>query len=248
MSLVRRAWDRLLRPRRDIAATRCMVEDTSRLLVELTTFVHERLSPPDSVDDLTKAGWRRSAPSVGLTWNTERVGAEFLGRVTAACGSRFSRILEIGPGDGRVLKALLASDVSFDEYHGLDISAATIRYLSSTFKDGRVRFTNGDFLELEVPAPVQLIYSSAVFLHLYPDIAPALRWCRRALSEGGHVCFDVPQGNKRYIDADWGIYVREYIESQLRDLVDAAAFVFCQISTEREFAPGLPGLFVAARK
>jgi len=248
MSILRKVWHRLFRNREDIIAIRRTVEDASRFLSELSTFVHERLSSPEAIDDLVKTGWRRSLPNVALTWNVEMVGAEFLGHVKAACGSRFARIVEIGPGYGRVLKTLLASDVQFDEYCGLDISPETTRYLASTFKDARLRFTNADFLKQAIPAPVQLIYSSAVFLHLYPDITPALRWCHGTLADGGYVCFDVPRGGRRYIDAGWGLYVREYVEPELRDLVASAGYSSCRVMEEREFEPGIPGLFVAARK
>ena len=175
-------------------------------------------------------------------------GDEFLGHVAAACGTTFGRIVEIGPGYGRVLRTLLASDVRFDAYHGLDISPENAKHLAATFTDPRVRFTNTDFLTHRVEGPADLVYSSAVFLHLYPSIAPALAWSHATLAPGGHVCFDVPQGRLRYVDGAWGLFVRQYEEPELRELVAAAGFAACHVVEEREFAPGTLGWFVAAQK
>ena len=230
------------------AALRGELATTNRTLLELSTFVREQLSSPEAVAELTKSGWRRAEPTVALTWNTEMTGDEFLGHVAAACGTTFGRIVEIGPGYGRVLRTLLASDVRFDAYHGLDISPENAKHLGATFTDPRVRFTNVDFLTHRVETPVDLVYSSAVFLHLYPSIAPALAWSHAALGAGGHLCFDVPQGRLRYVDAAWGLFVRQYEERELRDLVAAAGFASCHVVEEREFAPGTLGWFVAAQK
>jgi SAM-dependent methyltransferase len=221
---------------------------TSRALLDVNTFLREKLASPEEIGELTKSGWRRASPTPELTWNTEMTGDEFLGHMLKACGDSFDSIVEIGPGYGRVLSALIEDNVRFDHYLGLDISEENVNHLVAAFPDSRLDFIHTDFLAHEIDRPADLIYSSAVFLHLYPSIEPALAWCYDSLAPGGHICFDVPQGRLRYVDGAWGVFVHHYEEMELRSLVAAAGFDSCQVMLEHEFAPMVDGWFVAASK
>lgn len=129
-------------------------------------------------------------------------------------------ILEIGPGYGRLLRALLggvspkskvqspkpARPKTLDfglgtwdigSYVGLDISAYWTRQLTAEF--GRlpnVELVQGaaeDADTLFAGRQFNVIVSLLTWKHLYPDFSAAARSCRNLLAADGRLIFDVPE-------------------------------------------------------
>ncbi len=226
------------------------VKALRRQMQALSAIIAERVLPPAEVESLVKGAWVNAQPNAGLTWNKEMTGDNFVAlmRRTAGESAKFGRVCEVGPGYGRVLRTILGGAGAMDSYLGVDLSKANVEHLTKTFGGENVRFMVGDFVKDDVPGQFDTVYSSAVFMHLYPSIEGALRKCMSLLAPGGRVCFDVSMGGQRYIDPQLQLYVRQYSEPELRELVQQAGFSSFDIETEEEFAPGRKGLFVCARK
>jgi phytanoyl-CoA hydroxylase len=185
---------------------------------------HERLL------NLSKLRWRGEEPDAGLTWGVRMQGEEFvrfLLRYVALNDT--STIVEIGPGYGRILQALLNQGVPFRRYIGLEISAARVAHLSKQFQDRRIEFREADVLgTVELNAVADLTFSSAVFEHLYPDFSAALDNISRFTRSGGAVVIDFVRDDENVDRSDaWfdrETYIRVYSLGELKVLFERNGF------------------------
>lgn len=226
------------------------LRENRRQIQALSVLIAERMIPKEEVEALVKGAWVNAKPTAGLTWNKEMTGDNFVAlmRRTGGDSAKFGRVCEVGPGYGRVLKTILGGAGTMDSYLGVDLSKANVEHLSTTFGSERIRFMVGDFVKDHLPGQFDTVYSSAVFMHLYPSIEGALKKCMSLLAPGGRVYFDVPIGDRRYIDSQYKLYVRHYKEAELKEFVQQAGFSSCEVAVEEEFSPGSKGFFVCARK
>ncbi len=223
------------------------------VVLSMSNLLAERLMAPGEVDGLIKNAWKRAHPTRALTWNADMTGDEFVGLVRKNAGSDLGRVMEIGPGYGRLITSILRDQLGFAEYLGVDISPQNVPFLREKFgREGErpVRFENADFFEFEPPAPhgrpFDTIISAAVFLHLYPSVEPAMKRCRALLRDGGRLCFDVPGGRERYVDISRQNFVRSYTPEELKAIADAAGYSSCTVDPEPGFSPQQRGWFVCA--
>jgi len=222
------------------------VRSMKELLLSLNTLLVEHVLDEGDVGELTKGAWRRAKPSPGLTWNAEMTGGEFVDHLVALRGSALGRVLEIGPGYGRVLRTLLDRRLGIDSYTGVDISEQNVEFLRGEFTDPRVSFVHSDVFEFVPDEPFDTIVSSAVFMHIYPNVGTILRKCRELLRADGSVCFDVPLGGARYVHPVRQLFVQEYQRPEVEQHVRDAGYTRCRVVDEQDFSPGQPGLFVCA--
>ena len=191
----------------------------------------------------------RSQPTAELTWNAEMDGVEFISNVRKHAGDDLGRILEIGPGYGRLLATIQDDQIQFSDYLGLDISQETVDFLTAKFGQDHITYENADFFTFETKDAYDCIVSSAVFMHFYPSVEPAMRRCHALLETGGHLCFDVPVGKARYLDIASQFYVRDYADpEELVAIASSIGFRDCVVEAEPGFAPGVNGWFVCATK
>ena len=141
---------------------------------------------------LSQRRWRGDEPDAGLTWGVPMVGDEFVQFLLSHVTLRDnSTIVEIGPGYGRILNALLKEGVPFRRYIGIDISAARVERLREKYRDPRIEFREGDILsKFELNAVADLTVSSAVFEHLYPDFGAAVDTISQFTKPGGATVID----------------------------------------------------------
>jgi SAM-dependent methyltransferase len=146
--------------------------------------------PPEA---LSRERWRRTGPDSGLTWGQYLSGDRFVERVLAHRTPRpDDRILEVGPGYGRILDSLIRLEVPFASYTGIDLSEANVGHLREAFSDEpRARFVHADIEQLELDDRFDLAVSSLTFKHLYPTFEQALRRIAAHLAPGGFVVFDL---------------------------------------------------------
>jgi SAM-dependent methyltransferase len=98
------------------------------------------------------------------------------------------RALEVGPGSGVYLPALLQH---FDEVSALDVETAHLRHLEPRFP--QVELIEGDVTgTVDVSEPFDLILCSEVVEHI-PDSAAALRGMAALLRPGGTLILSTPQ-------------------------------------------------------
>ena len=82
--------------------------------------------------------WRETTPNLGLTWGLELSAAPFITAVEKhggfkGGGSNGPRVLEIGPGYGRLLGGAIDMGMPFERWTGLDLSEKNVAHLSAKF-------------------------------------------------------------------------------------------------------------------
>lgn len=100
----------------------------------------------------SQSRWRQSAPALDLTFGEPLSGHPFIDKVVEHAElSAESRWLEIGPGYGRLLTALLEQDRPFAVYTGVDISDQNVAHLNERFGNDRIHFLQGDVATADIP-------------------------------------------------------------------------------------------------
>jgi SAM-dependent methyltransferase len=166
--------------------------------------------------------WRQARPQTDLTWNESLSGQGFIAKVAQHAElTSATRILEIGPGYGRLLTAYLEQGLPFASYTGLDISEHNVSYLRERFTDPRISFIQGEVSSTEVPE-FDVCISSLVFKHFYPTFEPALVNLARSVSEHGRFVFDLLEGRRTYFEHDDTTYVHCYEPADVTPIVTAA--------------------------
>jgi SAM-dependent methyltransferase len=197
----------------------------SALELELKKNEHERLLRK------SKERWSADEPDAGLTWGVSMSGenfAEFVLQHVALTDN--SIVVEIGPGYGRILNALLSHRVRFRRYIGLEISPRRVNRLSKQFQDPRIEFYQADILAgVELNAIADLTISSAVFEHLYPDFSRAIEIISGFTRPGGAAIIDfVRDENDLDKSSSWfekeTTYIRMYSRNELRNLFEGGGF------------------------
>lgn len=120
-------------------------------------------------DDQSLARWKLTQPHDGLTLGERMSGSTFIEKVLHH--SRFgdsTRVLEVGPGYGRLLQAMLENGTRFRSYVGVDISPSNVEYLTRTDGSDRFRFVEGDIESLALTDRFDVAYLSPTFQHFYP--------------------------------------------------------------------------------
>src|SRR5487761_1149180 len=126
------------------------------------------------------------------------------------------RILEIGPGYGRLLKTAIERNVAFSAYTALELSAARVAQLRAEFNLGTVRFVEGDIDSWVGDQPFDVVICSSNFEHLHPDCKRALRNIHEQLAPDGSVFIDFKQAEESTFSfEETGTYVREYTRDEL---------------------------------
>lgn len=201
------------------------IEEAVRALADRTAALEERLETPEETRDRSRRRWRRAAPDRDLTWRRALSGDAFVdkleqhGRLTAG-----SRVIEVGPGYGRLVRVLLARGLPFGSYVGLDLSAANVAALEDELGGPRVRFLHGDVEEQDLGADADLVYSSLVFKHLYPSCERALAHLARHTRPGGRLIFDLIEGEGEGFEPDGVTFIRRYRRGEIPPMLERTAW------------------------
>jgi SAM-dependent methyltransferase len=184
---------------------------------------------PRTAWERSRFRWRSAPPDSGLTWARQITGDGFIDVVARRRAfTDGDRILEIGPGYGRLLSTLLARRTPFASYTGLDLSDQNVDYLHRTFRDPRLHVLHGDVEELDLTERFDVVISSLCFKHLYPSFERALERIVRHIEPGGWLFFDLLEanlvstltGHNRYFqDPNKTTFVRRYRRREVRKLV-----------------------------
>ncbi len=183
------------------------------------------LESQEETRERSRERWRRALPDDRLTWMKTLSGAAFVDQMVAhqAFGPN-QQLLEVGPGYGRLLREILARNLPFASYLGVDISANNVAELGRQFRDPRLSFVHADVEEVTLPNTVDVIYSSLTFKHLYPSFERALTHLGRSLNPHGKVIFDLVEGHKRYFELDGVTYLRFYQRDEIVATLARAGF------------------------
>jgi len=185
------------------------------------------LGPMERRLDTSQKRWRGDEEPARLTWGA-MMTAESLwdhyGRYR-----RFAdrdRILEIGPGYGRILATALERRVAFSQFVAVDLSEARIEKLRDRFAQSNVHFEVGDVMLWRDGQLFDVVIASATFEHLYPDFQKALVNLRTQLRESGSLFVDFIKTERASaaFEPKTGAYVRAYTVDELREGFAGAGF------------------------
>ncbi len=175
---------------------------------------------PKQLPSDTKKRWLLSKPDAHLTWGINLSGDAFIDKVKI-----HGKILEIGPGGGRLLVSILDKELSFDSYIGLDLSNNNINYLNKKFGNQKIKFKQGDAENIQFDERFDVIISSLTFKHLYPTFEKALTNLCKYLK--GTIYFDLIEGNLAYVQPD-GTYIKHYTKKEILEILSR-----CNLKLER---------------
>jgi len=154
------------------------------------------------------------------------------------------RILEVGPGYGRLLEACLDWGIPFAHYCGIDISADNCEYLRERFPLPNVSFVHSDVETATFDTPWDVVLSSLTFKHLFPSFEPALANLRPHLAPGAGLCIDLLEGQRRGFRGR--TYVRRYTRPEIREIIERVGLEHVAFD-EVEHDPEWTRLLVVAR-
>jgi SAM-dependent methyltransferase len=223
---------------------------------------------------LSQRRWSGDEPEVGLTWGRLMSGDSLWDLYqTYHDFTSKDRILEIGPGYGRLLKAAQDRLVPFARYTGIDLSEARVERLRREFDVPGIDFVAGDIDNWDTDLRFDVVICSSTFEHLYPDCRRALRNIRRHLAPASALFIDfiykIPRRilgmdvtpgvsflrTKMKIPTRWfekdGTYIRVYPKQELLAIFEECGYVVRAIDdcTLGEGEPGIIArLVVVARQ
>lgn len=208
---------------------------------------------------MNQADWERSrqrwreAPEEwsGLTWGVDLTGDAFVEKAEQyAQFTAEKNVLEIGPGYGRILTALLERAVPFARYCGLDLSEETCTHLRERFPRDDVEFVSGDVEAASFDFAFDVVLSSLTFKHLYPSIEPGLQNLAHGAAPGAVFCIDFMycEGPGLHWD-DIDTFIRLYTPDELLEILDRVGLehiAFDEVRHDTE--PSSWRLLMVARK
>jgi SAM-dependent methyltransferase len=164
--------------------------------------------------------WRAAEPVGHLTWGVEINGDAFVTKLKSydAFGSD-KALLEIGPGYGRLLRSIIAQQIGFKNYLGIDLSKKNVAYLAERFGAANVQFQHGDIEQLEIAGSFDVLFSSLTFKHLFPTFENALANATKALNGGALIFFDLIDGTGECFEQDGRTYVRHYTRDDVAGIL-----------------------------
>jgi 2-polyprenyl-3-methyl-5-hydroxy-6-metoxy-1,4-benzoquinol methylase len=180
---------------------------------------------PDMLSDedrfvTARQRWQADEPAPGLTWGANMTGDSLWDRY---CFHRDftdgDRILEIGPGYGRLLRTAVERGIRWREFVGIDLSAGRVDKLTTQFGSDTIRFLVADVNEWRSDAPFDAILCSGTFEHLYPACGAALGNIASQLTPQGVALIDFIRTEHSFAYFEpWGNYLRGYTEGELHRL------------------------------
>jgi SAM-dependent methyltransferase len=180
--------------------------------------------------------WRSVEEPKSLTWGTILEGRSFFYEAQKAADIvNAGRILEIGPGYGRLLQARHELGGPPELYVGVDLSRGRVEELSRWFGNRHTRFIEGDArtVDLSLTAPFDLVISSATFEHIYPDFICALQHLRLYFAENAKVVFDLPDTGHNWSEINTdpsGVFMRVYTAREIATMMAKAEFRLLKLS------------------
>lgn len=140
--------------------------------------------------------WKQESPDPGLTLGVGLSDGLFVDRLMSMFPfTKDTRILEIGPGYGRIVREVLQRRIPFASYVGVDLSPRNVQFLTTRYGSANVRFVEGEVDKLTAEEPFDLVYASLTFQHFYPDFGRTLAHLRTLMRAGSarRIIFDVPE-------------------------------------------------------
>lgn len=184
-----------------------------------------------------EARWLGHESDASLTWGNILTGDTFIDQIERLSSSTpCRRILEIGPGYGRLLATLLQRGHQFREFVGLDLSASRVEQLTARFGNSSTRFSVGNIDSYMPDGLFDLVISSATFEHIFPSVRRSLQNTYAALRQHGMAFIDFISTDEHlsisraYFEGEvGGAFIRIYSRDELQAFFAAAGFEVVEI-------------------
>lgn len=165
--------------------------------------------------------WKSCMPNEGLTWGEVLPGDEFILKAEQynVFGSN-KRILEIGPGYGRLIESFIQLKLPLGKYIGIDISQNNVDFLKNKFTDERFTFYCGDAETSDYGGTIDGAYSSATLHHFFPTNEKLIANISSRMSNGARLIYDVPEGTKVHFENDGKTYIRWYERDEICKILE----------------------------
>ncbi len=190
-----------------------------------------RFGSDDKLKEFSQARWLRNEPAEALTWGRPMEGVS-LWRIYQE-ERRFGatdKILEIGPGYGRLLQSLRKLKIPFGSYTGVELSPRRVAQLRLDFNERKIKFHVGDVDVWKADNPFDAILCSVTFDFLFPDCRKALGNLRGQLAPKGILFVDfIPTEKSQAHFEPGGSFVRAYPEAELLAIFEEAGYAVRKI-------------------
>ncbi|HTV30235.1 MAG TPA: class I SAM-dependent methyltransferase [Xanthobacteraceae bacterium] len=175
--------------------------------------------------------WRSDEIAPHLTWDRMMTGDSLWNLYQGHHDFQVrDRILEVGPGYGRLFRTALQRKISFGSYTAVELSQARVDRLAAEFPLESVLFVQGDIENWSNERFFNVVLCSSTFEHLYPDCRRALQNIHRQLSSDAAVFIDFIYSTEslRYFEAD-ETYIRMYSHDELIAIFNACGYAIATI-------------------
>ena len=173
--------------------------------------------------------WRGDEPPADLTWGRVMTGDSLWDIYQRGRRFRVSdRVVEFGPGYGRLIKTAIERKMPFGSFIGIDLSQTRVMKLTEEFgTDRRFIFVLGDVNTWTANGQIDVVLCSSTFEHLYPDCRQALSNLRPQLAEGATLFIDFIKSDRAggKFDIDGRTYIRYYTREELSSVFAACAYI-----------------------
>ncbi len=155
------------------------------------------------------------------------------------------RVLDLGCGTAANLERLIALDLPFESYSGVDLSEAMVNRARAKFAHlPNVHFQQLDLLADPLPVgPFDLVISTWVFSHL-PDPVFVVKRALERVRPGGHAVFLYLAENNAVSAPFWRLILRIF---STRPVADDVAGRFPGVVAVERFAGGSEALAILAK-
>lgn len=166
--------------------------------------------------------WKEAHPDKELSWGRDISGNAFIEKVASFKAFDEGKIiLEVGPGYGRLLKAILESSTPFAGYYGLDISENNVRFLRQAYGSESIGFIQADAETCALDIGYDVYLSSLTMKHLFPTFERALANIARFANEGCMFFFDLIEGEEKYFELDKATYIKAYTRDEVDRILES---------------------------
>lgn len=195
-----------------------LLRELREFRLEFRFFRDQFLSTHRELWEQSRERWSGDENDNSLTWGSKWTGDSFIDQVNKVfTWSQETKIVEIGPGYGRLLDTILQRKYPFKSFTGIELSTARVNRLQEKYKAfSTISFMQGDVEEFSLSDKATLVISSATFPHLFPNFRKALVNIRKNMEIGGTLCFDLSEGSTGGTFQDDGTtYARMYDKDEL---------------------------------
>jgi SAM-dependent methyltransferase len=209
------------------------IAGTDQLLVSGRRSIKSQALPGNPSQSKSEFRWRGDEDGASLTWGNVITGDTFVDAIDKCfMFVPETRILEVGPGYGRLLKTLLRRERQFRHFLGVDLSEFRVHNLGRTLGSPGIDFVVGNCATFRPSAAVDLVISSATFEHLFPSIQQTLSNLHASMQPGGWIFADFISSDeslnvsRAYFEADdlGGAFIRVYSRDELYRFFSSAGF------------------------